>query len=104
MSILVKQAGLHFPTFEIVLIRSIIQLTLAVLWCLLFLKIHPFGPPGLNKWWLVARGTAGATGLTLFYFVVVNMALGDGMSMCLRVWGGGGVVFVLFVYIACCDG
>ncbi|KAI9095874.1 hypothetical protein DFS34DRAFT_705447 [Phlyctochytrium arcticum] len=80
MSVLVKLSGARFPFLQIVLSRSIVQLTLGVISCWL-IGVAPWGPPGVNKLWLVARGTAGATGLALYFYTIVNMPLGDGMTI-----------------------
>lgn len=66
MSVMVKMSGHDFPFQEIVLVRSIVQFALGVGSCVYF-GVAPWGPPGLNKAWLVARGTAGATGLALYF-------------------------------------
>ncbi|TPX64535.1 hypothetical protein SpCBS45565_g05822 [Spizellomyces sp. 'palustris'] len=80
MSVLVKLSGASFPFLQIVLVRSIIQFVLGAISCL-YLGVAPWGPPTLNRAWLVARGTAGATGLGLYFFTIVNMPLGDGMTI-----------------------
>ncbi|KAJ3158227.1 hypothetical protein HDU86_002936 [Geranomyces michiganensis] len=80
MSVLVKVSGRNFPSLEIVLVRSIVQFSLGVGGCM-YVGVKPWGPTQLNKLWLVARGTAGATGLGLYFYTIVNMPLGDGMTI-----------------------
>ncbi|KAJ3279010.1 hypothetical protein HK104_001852 [Borealophlyctis nickersoniae] len=80
MSVLVKVAGATFPSLQVVLIRSIIQFILGALGCR-FVGVSPIGPPELKRGWLVARGAAGATGLALYFFTIIHMPLGDGMTI-----------------------
>ncbi|KAJ3151074.1 hypothetical protein HDU89_002286 [Geranomyces variabilis] len=80
MSVLVKVSGHRFPFLEIVLVRSIVQFSLGVGGCV-YVGVRPWGPAGFNKLWLIARGTAGATGLGLYFYTIVNMPLGDGMTI-----------------------
>ncbi|KAI8822226.1 uncharacterized protein EV422DRAFT_495087 [Fimicolochytrium jonesii] len=80
MSVLVKISGQDFPFLEIVFARSLIQFSCGVVACLA-LGVMPWGPPTLNKFWLIARGSAGATGLALYFYTIVNMPLGDGMTI-----------------------
>ncbi|TPX61666.1 hypothetical protein PhCBS80983_g00895 [Powellomyces hirtus] len=80
MSVLVKLSGNNFPFLEIVLVRSIVQFSLGVGGCI-YVGVRPWGPAGFNRLWLIARGTAGATGLGLYFYTIVNMPLGDGMTI-----------------------
>ncbi|KAJ3004873.1 hypothetical protein HKX48_001000 [Thoreauomyces humboldtii] len=80
MSVLVKVSGKDFPFLEIVLVRSIVQFALGTAACL-YVGVKPWGPPGLSKFWLIARGSAGATGLGLFFWTILNMPLGEGMTI-----------------------
>jgi drug/metabolite transporter (DMT)-like permease len=80
MSLFVKFSGETFPTSEIVFIRSIIQWLLAVATSY-FLNVNPFGPPEVNKWLLLARGTSGALSLACYFYTLTHMPLGDGTSI-----------------------
>ncbi|RKO84484.1 hypothetical protein BDK51DRAFT_31562, partial [Blyttiomyces helicus] len=95
MSVLVKLAGKSFPSIQVVLVRSVAQFLLGVCGCL-YAGVAPWGPPGLHKGWLVARGTAGATGLMLYFFVCINMNLGDGMT----IFFTGPAFTAIFAYIS----
>ncbi|KAJ3182172.1 hypothetical protein HDU85_003214 [Gaertneriomyces sp. JEL0708] len=79
MSIFVKISGATIPFLQIVLARSLIQFVLGVAGCY-YVGVLPWGPKGL-RWWLLARGSAGATGLALYFYTLVNMPLGDGMTI-----------------------
>lgn len=80
MSLSVKVAsgpGFQFTSFELVFIRSFIQMFGALVF-LVYTHRHPFGPKNSRiRWLLVGRGLAGSTGLTLFYYSLSVMSLAD---------------------------
>ncbi|KAI8896812.1 hypothetical protein BC833DRAFT_621805 [Globomyces pollinis-pini] len=80
MSVLVKFAGDDFNTAQIVFVRSVIQLSLALVSCY-FYQVSPLGPSNVNRLLLIARGTSGAFSLGCYFFTLVNMPLGDGTSI-----------------------
>ena len=73
MALFVKLAGQTIPTMEIVFARSI------------FMAVFTFGlirreglaPLGNNRLLLFARGAIGVTALSLFYFAISRLPLGD---------------------------
>jgi drug/metabolite transporter (DMT)-like permease len=73
MALFVKLAGRTLPTMEIVFARS------------LFMAVFTFGllrrqglaPLGNNRLLLLARGAIGVTALSLFYFAISRLPLGD---------------------------
>ncbi|KAI7855873.1 aspartic peptidase domain-containing protein [Circinella umbellata] len=75
MSLLVSLSGRSFPSFEIVLARSVVQ---AGLGCIgsLWLGINPLGRPGVRKW-LSIRGTFGSIGLSLLFYSLTQLPLAD---------------------------
>lgn len=76
MSVLVKQTGQRFPSTQIVFIRSLIQLFLALI-SSCYLGIDPWGSSN-TRTLLILRGSCGALSLGLYFFVLINMPLGDG--------------------------
>nr|KAJ3419801.1 mannosyltransferase [Polyrhizophydium stewartii] len=80
MSVFVKIAGTTFPSTEVVFVRSVIQMICGIAGCWL-VGVAPWGPPTVNRWLLVARGTAGALGLGFYFFTIINMPLGDGTTL-----------------------
>lgn len=75
MSLFVKLSGTSFPSFEIVLARSVIQTAFGLLGCAI-LKVNPLGKPGVRRW-LLFRGLAGTMGLCLFFFSITQLPLAD---------------------------
>lgn len=75
MSLFVKLSGSRFPSFEIVLSRSVIQTLFGLFSCAL-LKINPLGKREVRSW-LCLRGLAGTIGLSLFYFSITQLPLAD---------------------------
>ena len=65
------------PTHEIVFFRSIISLTICIVW-IRQLKIPFFGN---NKKWLVVRGFSGMTALFLFFVTVKHMPLASATTI-----------------------
>ncbi|KAI8149951.1 hypothetical protein BJV82DRAFT_4949 [Fennellomyces sp. T-0311] len=75
MTLFVKLSGTSFPSFEIVLARSVIQAALGILGCW-WIGINPLGRKGVRKW-LTCRGLFGTMGISLFYFSVTQLPLAD---------------------------
>jgi RarD protein len=67
----------NFPAHELIFFRSIISLSL----CLFALRnnTNPFF--GSNKKWLLIRGVAGVTALTLFFVTIQNISLANAVSI-----------------------
>ncbi|KAI8596518.1 hypothetical protein EDD21DRAFT_285748, partial [Dissophora ornata] len=75
MSLLVSLTAKSLPSFEIVLIRGIIQTALGVIACR-YLKVSPFGNKGV-RFLLFCRGLAGSCGLGFFFYALSVMPLAD---------------------------
>ena len=61
----------HLPATELVLFRSLI--TFAISYTLL--KRKHISPWGVNKKWLLIRGLAGTTALTVFFYTIQKMPI-----------------------------
>ncbi len=77
MSLLVKLASASFPTMEIVFVRSAFMagLTFAAL------RVDGVSPLGVDRRTLFLRGAVGATALSLFYFGIGRLPLGDAVTV-----------------------
>lgn len=67
----------HLPATELVLFRSIISLTLS----LVYLRRIGVSPWGNNKKWLVLRGLFGITALSMFFYTLQNMPLASAVTL-----------------------
>ncbi|MFT4600371.1 MAG: drug/metabolite transporter (DMT)-like permease [Arenicella sp.] len=67
----------EYPVFEIVFFRSIISLAI----CTSIIKAKKIPFFGNNKKWLLIRGFAGFTALTLFFFTLKNLPLAISISV-----------------------
>lgn len=61
----------NYPEFELVFFRCVVSLIL----CIAIIKRKKIPFFGNNKKWLLIRGFAGATGLTLFFFTLANLPM-----------------------------
>ena len=61
----------NYPEFELVFFRCVISLIICI--AIIRAKKIPFF--GVNKKWLLIRGMAGATGLTLFFYTLTNLPM-----------------------------
>ena len=77
MSLLVKVASVTFPTMELVFVRSAFMaaLTFAAL------RVDGASPLGVDRRTLLLRGAVGATALSLFYFGIGRLPLGDAVTI-----------------------
>ena len=77
MSLLVKVASASFPTMELVFARSAFMaaVTFATL------RVQGASPVGADRRTLLARGAIGATSLSLFYFGIGRLPLGDAVTI-----------------------
>lgn len=77
MSLLVKLASASFPTMELVFARSAFMaaVTFATL------RWQGAAPLGVDRRTLLARGAVGATALSLFYFGIGRLPLGDAVTI-----------------------
>jgi drug/metabolite transporter (DMT)-like permease len=73
MGLLVKVAGRHLGSMEIVLARSVITLGLSW-WSLWRLGVEPLGT---NRRLLLVRGTLGSTALLCYFYSIVHLPLGE---------------------------
>ncbi|CAO3599603.1 unnamed protein product [Absidia cylindrospora] len=62
-------------SFEIVFVRSVVQLVLSIAACGLF-RIHPLGKPGIRRW-LLLRALVMSVGLALFFYSLTVLDLLD---------------------------
>lgn len=77
MSLLVKVASATFPTMELVFARSTFMALLT------YAALRAEGTPavGVDRTTLVLRGAVGATALSLFYFGIGKLPLGDAVTI-----------------------
>ena len=77
MSLLVKAASETFPTMELVFARSAFMavLTFAAL------RLDGASPLGVDRTTLFLRGSVGAVALSLFYFGIGRLPLGDAVTI-----------------------
>lgn len=61
----------NYPEFELVFFRCVVSLVI----CIAIIKHKKIPFFGMNKKWLLIRGFAGATGLTLFFFTLTHLPL-----------------------------
>ncbi len=73
MSLLVKLAGEHLASTEIVLVRAVVTLVLSVA----LLRRAGISPWGQHRGRLVLRGVFGFLALMCFYFAIVHLPLAD---------------------------
>jgi drug/metabolite transporter (DMT)-like permease len=60
-----------FPAHELVFFRSIVSFTITVF----LLKLKKLPILGVNKKWLIIRGTSGMIALTMFFYTIQNLPL-----------------------------
>ena len=77
MSLLVKVASASFPTMELVFARSAFMAALTFT----ALRLDGASPLGVDRRTLLARGAVGATALSLFYFGIGRLPLGDAVTV-----------------------
>ncbi len=77
MSLLVKVASAAFPTMELVFARSTFMAAVTFG----TLRLQGASPLGVDRKTLVARGAVGATALSLFYFGIGRLPLGDAVTI-----------------------
>lgn len=68
---------LHLPATELVLFRSLITFLLSYA----LLKRKKVNPWGRNKKWLLIRGIAGTTALTMFFYTIQKMPLSAAVTI-----------------------
>ena len=67
----------HLPATELVLFRSLITFLLSYV----LLKRKKVNPWGRNKTWLLIRGIAGTTALTMFFYTIQKMPLSAAVTV-----------------------
>ena len=77
MGLLVKVASSTFPTMEIVFVRSAFMSGITVA----ALRRDGVSPLGVDRRTLVLRGIVGAVALSLFYFGIGRLPLGDAVTV-----------------------
>ncbi|KAI9488932.1 hypothetical protein BDB00DRAFT_845766 [Zychaea mexicana] len=75
MTLFVKLSGASFPSFEIVLFRSVVQTALGLAGCA-YIGINPFGNRRIRPW-LVFRGVIGGLALAVNFYSVTHLPLAD---------------------------
>jgi drug/metabolite transporter (DMT)-like permease len=76
MNVLVKFLP-NIPAIEIVFFRSLVSFMMSYVF-LKYAKVPIFGH---NKKWLIARGVAGAIGLTLYFYTLQNIPLASAVTI-----------------------
>ena len=76
INVLVKSLP-GIPAHEIIFFRSVISL----LFSLIHLRIIGVSPLGNNRKWLIIRGLAGITALTMFFHTLKNMPLASAVTI-----------------------
>lgn len=77
MTLLAKLAGERIPTMEVVFVRSVLM-TVSTLG---ILKWQGISPSGKDKKTLLMRAVVGVTALSLFYFALPRIPLGDATAL-----------------------
>ncbi len=77
MSLLAKLAGEHIPTMELVFVRSVLMTVSSFG----ILRYQGFSPAGNDKRTLFVRAAVGVTALSLFYFALPRIPLGDATAL-----------------------
>ena len=67
----------HLPATELVLFRSLITFVISYL----LLRRKRVNPWGNNKKWLLIRGIAGTTALTVFFYTIQKMPLSAAVTI-----------------------
>ena len=67
----------HIPAHELIFFRSIISLSL----CLIAIRRQKLSVLGNNRPWLLIRGFAGVTALTLFFITLQNISMANAVSI-----------------------
>ena len=75
MNVIIKFCGAGFPSFQILLIRSIIQSVCGISSCA-YLGVNPFGPRPV-RFWLVLRGLAGGSAVAASYYALTHLPFSD---------------------------
>eukprot|EP00188_Purpureofilum_apyrenoidigerum_P004432 Plantae.Rhodophyta-Purpureofilum_apyrenoidigerum.ctg5016.p1 GENE.Plantae.Rhodophyta-Purpureofilum_apyrenoidigerum.ctg5016~~Plantae.Rhodophyta-Purpureofilum_apyrenoidigerum.ctg5016.p1 ORF type:complete len:359 (-),score=41.05 Plantae.Rhodophyta-Purpureofilum_apyrenoidigerum.ctg5016:150-1226(-) len=79
MALLVRMGAIleemHFPSFQLVLSRSVFQFAAATA-VLLSLGLNPLGPKEM-RFWLLMRGVVGGVGMILLFFALTKLSLGE---------------------------
>ena len=73
MSLMVKSAGQHIHSFELVFARSLVLIIL----CIITLRRRGISPWGINRRVLLIRGIVGFIALNCFYFAILRLPLAD---------------------------
>ena len=77
MNVFVKLAGATVPTMQIVFVRSLVMAAL----CYAIVRREGHSPWGVNRPLLFVRGAVGATALSLLYFALPRIPLGDATAI-----------------------
>lgn len=77
MNLFVKLAGAHVPTMEIVFARSLVMTAATAV----LVRREGYALGGRNRPLLAVRGVVGVAALSLFYFAVTRLPLGDATAL-----------------------
>lgn len=93
MTLFVKLAGQTIPTMEIVFARSLLMAGMTYG----LIRRQGLSPLGTNRKLLLARGAIGVTALSLFYFAIPRIPLGDATAVFYMapIWTALAAAFVL---------
>ncbi|KAI9278216.1 hypothetical protein BDA99DRAFT_491474 [Phascolomyces articulosus] len=84
MGVFVKLGGPTFPSFEIILARSVVEIVLGVTACIYF-ESNPFGYPKVRLW-LLLSGVVGALAIAASYYAITHLIISDAAAiMCLNI-------------------
>ena len=75
MNVIIKFCGAGFPSFQILLVRSVVQSVCGILSCT-YLGVNPFGPRPV-RFWLVLRGLAGGIAIAASYYALTHLPFSD---------------------------
>ncbi|KAI7849653.1 hypothetical protein BDC45DRAFT_448328 [Circinella umbellata] len=75
MSVMTRFCGASFPSFQILLVRSIVQSACGISSCV-YLGVNPFGPRPVRPW-LVIRGLVGGFAVASSYYAITHMPFPD---------------------------
>ncbi len=77
MSLMVKMAGRHLPTWEMVFFRSLVMLII----CTVLIRRQGIPTWGNHRGLLIARGVFGFVALNFFYYSIVHLPLSDATTI-----------------------
>ncbi|KAI9278215.1 hypothetical protein BDA99DRAFT_530985 [Phascolomyces articulosus] len=80
MGVLIKFCGAKFPSFEILLVRSVVQ-SVAGTVCCVCLGVNPIGPRGPVRFWIAFRGVIGGLSVAAGYYALTHLPFSDATAI-----------------------